>query len=60
MKVIVEIDCKGHSIEDLTKDSFGWFPDKSHPELISIDRNYLQIDPEENSYFLFKFIEAKP
>lgn len=59
MKLIVEIDLHNHTLADYEADKDAWFPVPGHPELVSVDVNYLQEDPTDESFVVFKFVEAK-
>ena len=56
VKIIVEIDLYNH-----TKDSIGedWFPIKERPYFISVDKAYMEKDPTENSFYIFKLIKME-
>ena len=52
-KIIVEIEINNRTVEEL-KNIPDFFP---KPNMISIDNTYLKIDPNDDSFYLFKVLE---
>lgn len=53
----VEIPCDNHTLADFNQHRDDWFP--NGPELVSVDHMYLTEDPTDDSYFVFRFVNAR-
>jgi hypothetical protein len=58
VKLIVEIDVPNWHKERFEETKEAWFSTES-PDLVSVDSAYLKHDPEDEDYYVFKFVEAK-
>lgn len=53
MKILVEIELGNHTIKDYQENQKEWHP-TGDPKRISVDSAYLEPDPTDDSFVMFK------